>query len=720
MSLPNLPYGDSLRREVWDRWGGIDYNQRAGDGDLADSWNLSTREYPLLASRRKRYESNFGVKGRVTAFGALDKLYWVTDGKFYYDGTQKGTLTAGEKQIAAMNGRLYIFPDKKVYDTAADTLTDMEASASVTEPYLENGSLYGVPAEDNTLRSPGTNWAALGFRAGDSVTISGCALHEENNKSLIIREVEGDKLHFDEYSLELGSSYTWTKTWAAADAGVIPSGQVRFQVGSAVLSFNTPKGTAGSSEKEIGLTPDSASGQPLMENATPFSALLRSTPAPSLTMTYDGETVHVSIPAVHYSVPRAEEHGGQVIIVYDTVDYAGYSARLDVAVYMTGPYTDLSVDPVRQGQGQYQETGTVTVERSVPDLDFVCSNENRLWGCKGDTIYASKLGDALNFSVFDGLSTDSWQAETGTPGEFTACVSYQGIPLFFKDYEVFRVLGDRAEDFTFTPTPLPGVRADSAGSLAQVAGTLYYLSDQGVCAYRGSYPTIVSEALGYDVSWQNGSAGGNGRRYYITMRRAEENQYLLFSYDTRWGVWHREDHARSEESWAYFAEKGRQLYMLDSGFRDDGQDGTEHFVILMDPSEAPPEDFSPEKKDTDNYMVPWTVTFAPFTRVYKEALSGSEGKKGLLRLLIRCRREAQILVYIRYDDGEWEPVAAIGEFEDTETETDTYVVPLVLRRCDRWALQLRGDGDTVIYSIAPEKYGGSWHQARGNSTANDT
>ena len=80
-----------------------------------------------------------------------------------------------------------------------------------------------------------------------------------------------------------------------------------------------------------------------------------------------------------------------------------------------------------------------------------------------------------------------------------------------------------------------------------------------------------------------------------------------------------------------------------------------------------------------------------------------------------------MLVYIRYDDGEWgEPVATIGEFEDTETETDTYVVPLVLRRCDRWALQLRGDGDTVIYSIAPEKYGGSWHQARGNSTANDT
>lgn len=712
MSLPNLPYGDSLRREVWDRWGGIDYNQRAGDGDLADSWNLSTREYPLLASRRKRYESDFGVKGRVTAFGALDKLYWVTDGKFYYDGAEKGTLTAGEKQIAAMNGRLYIFPDKKVYDTAADTLTDMEASASVTEPYLENGSIYGVPAEDNTLRAPGTDWAALGFKAGDSVTLSGCVLHPENNKTLIIREVQGDKLRFDEYALELGSRYTWTKTWATGDAGSIPSGQVRFRAGTAVLSFRTPRGSAGSAETVIGKTPDSASGGDLTDGDEPFSALLRSTPAPSLTMTYDGEMVHVSIPEVHYSVPKTIEVEGRTVVVYDTVDYAGYSARLPVATYMTGAYTDLSVDASPVGLAQYQETGTVTVQRSVPDLDFVCANENRLWGCKGDTIYASKLGDPLNFSVFDNLSTDSWQAETGTPGDFTACVSFQGYPIFFKDYEVFRVLGDRAEDFTFMPAPLPGVRADSARSLAQVADTLYYLSDQGVCAYRGSYPTIVSEALGYDVSWRFGCAGGNGRRYYISMRRAEEQTYYLFSYDTRWGVWHREDHDRTDAGWVYFAERGRQLYMLDDGWRSDGQGGTEHFVTILDPSETPPEGYSPEEPE----KVPWEVTFAPFTRVYKEALSGSEGKKGLLRLLIRCRREAPVAVYLRYDDGEWELLATFGAGE--EAGTDTYVVPLILRRCDRWALQLRGEGDTVIYSIAPEKYGGSWHQARGDSTAN--
>ena len=29
----------------------------------------------------------------------------------------------------------------------------------------------------------------------------------------------------------------------------------------------------------------------------------------------------------------------------------------------------------------------VTLARTVPSMDFICVNENRMWGCKGDTIY---------------------------------------------------------------------------------------------------------------------------------------------------------------------------------------------------------------------------------------------------------------------------------------------------------------------------------------------
>ena len=39
------------------------------------------------------------------------------------------------------------------------------------------------------------------------------------------------------------------------------------------------------------------------------------------------------------------------------------------------------------------DSETLQLSRTVPELDYICENENRLWGCKGDTIYASKLGD---------------------------------------------------------------------------------------------------------------------------------------------------------------------------------------------------------------------------------------------------------------------------------------------------------------------------------------
>ena len=68
----------------------------------------------------------------------------------------------------------------------------------------------------------------------------------------------------------------------------------------------------------------------------------------------------------------------------------------------------------------------VTVERKMPEMDFVIESENRLWGCKyglvevnGESmmvneIYASKLGDFKNWNCFMGISTDSYAASVGS------------------------------------------------------------------------------------------------------------------------------------------------------------------------------------------------------------------------------------------------------------------------------------------------------------------
>ena len=54
----------------------------------------------------------------------------------------------------------------------------------------------------------------------------------------------------------------------------------------------------------------------------------------------------------------------------------------------------------------------------MPDLDFICESENRLWGCSNETrtIYASALGDPTNFFSYQGLSTDSYAVAVGSEG----------------------------------------------------------------------------------------------------------------------------------------------------------------------------------------------------------------------------------------------------------------------------------------------------------------
>ena len=85
-------------------------------------------------------------------------------------------------------------------------------------------------------------------------------------------------------------------------------------------------------------------------------------------------------------------------------------------------------------QAYTQATGSITISRKMPDLDFITEAENRLWGCKyglvdGKTvneIYCCALGDFKNWEQYLKLSTDSWSASVGTDGEWTGAVTHLG------------------------------------------------------------------------------------------------------------------------------------------------------------------------------------------------------------------------------------------------------------------------------------------------------
>lgn len=330
--------------------------------------------------------------------------------------------------------------------------------------------------------------------------------------------------------------------------------------------------------------------------------------------------------------------------------------------------------------GEYTETGALTVSRDVPDLLYACENENRLWGCTENTIYASKLGDIFNWNVFDGLESDAYAVESGSAGKLTGCISYRGYPTFLKEEHIYKIYGTMPSNFEMMGSASLGMMEGSAGSLAVAGETLFYLGRNGIMAYTGGIPQSVSRDFG-TMKFRNAVGGSDGMKYYVSMEE-ENGETWLYVYDTRTGMWHKEDKTRA----THFASYQGNLYML----TDKGE------IYIM----GNPQDIEGESEKD----FPWFAEFGDFTE--QEA-----NKKNVGRLQIRIELEqgATAQVWIRYDSGgEW---ISAGE-KMTADSKRSYTLPLVPRRCDHCRIKITGTGEARIHSLTREFYVGSELKSR--------
>lgn len=525
MKLPEMLYSDGIRKSRTVVFGGYEHTAGATDGAIYDMENITGELYPVLSPRRPRWMIK--TLGKPNGLYAHDGLYWVDGTGFYAGGTLKGTVSDSEKRFASLGAYIVIFPDKKYYNRLTDEFGSMEATrtGAVT---LRDGTYAGEAAEANTIYAQGAGWASV-FSEGDAVTISGCTKHTENNRSLIIREIDGDYLRFYENSFTI------------SDGG-------------------------------------------------------------------DSESA-------------------------------------------------------------------VTIKREIPEMDFICENENRLWGCREDTIYASKLGDIFNWNVFDGISTDSYAVNVGSAGDFTGACSYLGYPVFFKEEHIYKVYGDRPSNYQVMGSASLGVEKGSDRSLAIAGETLFYMSRAGIAAYAGGVPQIISESFGTQ-RFKNGVAGSDGRKYFISMRD-ETDTYQLFTYDVSRGLWHRQDATRAL-GWAYegglYCLTGEGKLWLDGGAGD-----------------VPPE-------ATAESGVCSMVEFADF-------VEDNPNRKGTSKLQLRLELEAgaRLKIEMQFDsDGVWREVRTLDA-----ARKKSYYLPIIPRRSDHFKIRLSGTGAWRLYSLVRESYSGS-------------
>lgn len=311
----------------------------------------------------------------------------------------------------------------------------------------------------------------------------------------------------------------------------------------------------------------------------------------------------------------------------------------------------------------------VTVERAIPDLDFICESENRLWGCsnKERTIFASALGDPTNMYTYQGVSTDSYAVPVGSEEDFTGCIAYGGSVLFFKEMKLHKILGSFPAEYMMYSYDFEGVQKGSHKSLAIVNEVLYFKGIHGVYAFTGS-PTLISANFG-EREFYHAVAGSDGDTYYISMTDREvksDSESYLFAYETEKRIWVLEDHVSVSD----FARIGGTTYALESGE-----------VWLYGANETNADD-------------EWLVQFTP---LYESI----EGRKSYSRILLRVELPlgSYLIVEARFDSGAWlEAGKVIGSRQD--------VIPIMIpiNRCDKFELRIKGKGKCTIHNMLREYY----------------
>ena len=384
---------------------------------------------------------------------------------------------------------------------------------------------------------------------------------------------------------------------------------------------------------------------------------------------------------------------------YDVVDVSGMAAASGSSdkiaaqvsalngskiVYFAGENYIVVAGLISQAQEALADE-TVRADITIPDMDYVCESNNRLWGCKYglvngqvmNEIHATKLGDFRNWNCYMGLSTDSYTASVGTDGPFTGACTQRGYPVFFKEGFIHRVSGNTPSSFTIQTTVARGVQKGNWRSLQVVNENIYYKARNAVMMYDGNMPTAVSSQLG-EILYDDARAGVLGNKYYISMKDKNDT-WRLFNFDTANNVWYKEDSTMA----LGFATVDDELYFIDE------ENNT--LVSVCGTAGTAEADFD------------WAAEFGLTGVNYARSSNYDDPKRirnakylSMFKIRMYLEPGAKMTLWIRYDDE------ALYTYmgERTGNSMKTFILPVIPRRCDHLRFKITGKGNVRIYDLS--------------------
>lgn len=312
------------------------------------------------------------------------------------------------------------------------------------------------------------------------------------------------------------------------------------------------------------------------------------------------------------------------------------------------------------------------ISKPLPAMDFVVEHNNRLWGCSSENheIYCSKLGSAVEWGNYDGISTDAWAATIGSDGDFTGACVYADSVLFFKENCVHIVYGTKASNFTVSTIRLRGVQKESGGSLCISGGLLYYKAPEGVYCFNGSAAQRIDSKLGGDIS-ETAVMTADGR--YIVMAASDGTVYI---YDKRYSAWYE----RRLDNVCSAHEINGRLYAVTK----DGN-GKMNLVRLVGTEDG-------FKMQSENSF---------------EAVSGNIGRGKVYGIYKKLRaymlhggnvgKATEISIYVSSDRGEWKKAFVS---DGTETDSERIITaPMIPLRCRTLKIKISGKVSNETYLL---------------------
>ena len=148
---------------------GINQNEIIEDIEFTDGRNIEPINLPAI-SPREPMQVVKRVKNPQSMGVCHNFLVYCADGKFCFNGIEKGEVSPGIKQFVDYNNKVLIFPDKLVYDYLEDTFNDLEEAPDIDFATVHYNRVFGVKGSEMRGSKLGdeTVWEYFAATAMDS------------------------------------------------------------------------------------------------------------------------------------------------------------------------------------------------------------------------------------------------------------------------------------------------------------------------------------------------------------------------------------------------------------------------------------------------------------------------------------------------------------------------------------------------------------------------